>query len=350
MKPDTAFSQFQVVVNADPDQLATARSRRDAFVKVLGGEADVQEVVVGGSLRRGTQRAPISDVDVYAIFSSDEHPTWGASGTSASEALELVAERIAALLGKDGSQVHLLNEDGGTGTHVRLKGRRRHSVKCFIDDPDDDASFTVDVVPALRHSVRGLLIPEVDRGDIENGTWIRTDPEALVAMVAERQQAWPEWVRTVRMLKYWSEGAGTGMSSLYVEALALDALPVDGSRTEAIQRFFTTAEWSVTPQLQDPAGLCGAIQPDLDLEVARTCIAEAAKLSGKARTDEANEQDDDAVCAWRKLFGGEFPEPPRGCDGAGAKGRTVAGAAVAGAAGPAVITPKRRPVKQSPQG
>ncbi len=347
MKPETAFAQFQVVVNADPAQLATARSRRDAFVTALESESDIDKVVVGGSLRRGTQRAPISDVDVYAVFSSVAHPTWGDAGASADEAIELVADRVAALLGTDGSHVHLLNEDGGTGTHVRLKGRRRHSVKCFIDVPGDDVGFTVDVVPALRHPDGGLLIPERNLDDPQNGTWIRTDPEALVSMVEKRQEAWSEWIPTVRVLKYWSELAGTGMSSLYVEVLALSALPTDAPRTEAIQRFFTSAEWAATAQLQDPSGLCGAIQPDLDVEAARTCLAEAAKLSGKARTDETNEQDNDAVCAWRQLFGREFPEPSCGCDGANAKVDAAVGAAVAA---PAVIAPKRRPVKQSPQG
>lgn len=346
MKPDTAFAQFQVVVNADPDQLATARSRRDAFVTALNSETDIEEVVVGGSLRRGTQRAPISDVDVYAVFSPEAYPAWGGAGPTANEAIEHVADRVAALLGKDGSQVHLINEDGGTGTHVRLKGRRRHSVKCFIDDPDDDVGFTVDVVPALRHADGGFLIPERDLEDAEQGDWIRTDPEALVAMVAERQTEWPEWVPTVRILKYWSERSGTGMSSLYVEVLALEALPVDASRTEAIQRFFTTAEWSLSAQLQDPSGLCGAIQPDLDVETARTCIAEAAELSGKARTDESNGHDEDALCAWRQVFGREFPEPPCGCDGSSAK----VDAAVAAVAAPSVVAPRRRPVRQSPQG
>lgn len=346
MTPETAFNQFQTTVNADPSQIATARSRRDAFVTALSERDDIEEVVVGGSLRRGTQRAPINDVDIYPVFSSDEHPEWGEDGVSAHDAIELVAERIGSIFGKDGTHLHLLDEDDGTGTHVRLKGRRRHSIKCFIDNPKDEGGFTVDVVPSLRHDVKGLLIPERDLDDADNGRWIRTDPEYLVAAVSERQAKWSLWVPTVRILKHWSERVQTGMSSLYVEVLALNALPTDTKRSEAVQRFFNAVEWSVSAALQDPAQLCGAIQPDLDVETAKTRIAEAAALSRRALADESNENDDDAVCAWRAVFGPDFPEPPCGCEAASAK--PVAAAAIVGTA-PAP-TPKRRAVRQSPQG
>ena len=151
MKVDTAFDSFQTTVNADPDQLAEARSRRDAFIDVLGGEDDVDKdcCFPSGSLARKTQRAPINDVDVVIGYRANAHPDWGQPGNSAAEALDYVRGRINDLMGAT---------NGVESNLVRLATPRNHAVKCFIDDPDDPDAFTVDVVPALRQNDDSLLM------------------------------------------------------------------------------------------------------------------------------------------------------------------------------------------------
>ena len=340
MEPEAAFKEFQTTVNADPDQLTEARRRRDAFVSSFEAEDDINEALVIGSLRRKTQLAPIKDVDIVVVFDPDDYPDWPAPGPSADDAISLTADRVSELLGKEGSQVGLLDPDGKGDCYVRLTRRRRHAVKCFIDDPDAEDGFTIDLVPALRHEDHGLWIPERNIDQPDMSIWIRTDPEYMINLVAGFQESWDLWIPTMRMLKYWNKEAGAGMSSLYAEVLATteETLPTDTSRTEAIQRFFTSAEIRVSAHLADPAQLCGPIQPDLDVSNAKTRISEAASLSWKALQAERREAYDEAICLWRDLFGDEFPEPSDGCeqDDSAALGAT------------AYIGARR--VKDSPQG
>ena len=348
MTPETAFKEYQSTVNADPDQLAEARLRRDAFVSALEAEDDTDRARAIGSLARKTQKAPLNDVDVVVVYDAEDHPDWGGNAVNATAADALVhtADRIKALLGPDGSKTDLLNPDGGNDLNVRLAHKKRHSVKCFLDKAGDDDSFTVDVVPAIVHPHGGLWIPERDVDDDKSSTWIRSDPEHLIECAESFQEQWNLWVPCVRLLKFWNSLVGAGMTSLYVEVLAHTALPTNDNRPRALQRFFQAAEHQVSANLSDPAGLCGAIQSDLDVAHARSCLAEAAELAWKAVAAQDDGRDDDAVCAWRALFGPEFPSPPCGCDG------SVAAVAAAAAAGVAYTRPKPTPrrVKNSPQG
>lgn len=349
MTPETAFKRFETTVNADPDQLTEARLRRDAFVKALNSEEIVERAQAIGSLARKTQKAPLNDVDILMVYDASERPDWGSdaiNGTSA-EALEETATRIKNLLGPGGSKVHLLNTDGSDDLTVRLVHRKRHSVKCFLDQAGEEDAFTVDVVPAINHPYVGLWISERNIDDQDAGTWIRSNPEYLIQAVKDRQGRWDHWIPSVRALKFWNDESKAGMTSLYIEILALSALPTNEFRPQALQRFFQSAEWEVSADLSDPAGLCGAIQSDLDVDHARECLAEAAEHAREAVIAEADSRADDAVCAWRAIFGTEFPEPPSGCNG------MVTAAVTAGVATTTVAArprPEPRRVKDSPQG
>ena len=351
MTPETAFKQFEAIVNADPDRLAAARLRRDAFVEAFAAEEDVVDARAIGSLKRKTQKSRLNDVDIVVEFDSDEHLDWGsdAIGSTSAKAIEETAERVKTLLGKDGSKLGLLNPDGGSDLYVRQARRKRHSVKCFLDQAGEQDAFTIDVVPAIRHPQRGLWIPERDVDDDDAGTWIRSDPDHLVDLAAKFQEEWDLWVPVVRALKYWNSETGAGMSSLYVEVLAHTTLPRSETRPKAIERFFQAAEYQVSSTLSDPAGLCGPIQADLDVDNARACMAEAAELAWKAVTAEADDRDEDAVCAWGSIFGSEFPNPPDGCDGSTAASKYGAPALIGIAERPRRDETPRR-VKNSPQG
>lgn len=346
MTPETAFSAYESIVNAEPERLVDARLRRDAFVGAFESEDDVIDARPIGSLARKTQKSPLNDVDILVVFDGAHHPGWGTTvcdGTAA-EAIAGAADRTKALLGPDGSKIELLNPDGGNELNVRLARKRRHSVKCFLDNVGEEDSFTVDVVAAISHPDHGVWIPERNLDNDAAGIWIRSDPDHLVACAKTLQTEWELWIPCVRLLKYWNSETNVGMSSLYVEVLAHTALPTNETRSKALARFFQAAEMQISSELSDPAGLCGPIQADLDVEYARGCLEDAAVLAWEAVTAEADGRDDDAVCAWRSLFGDDFPAPPSGCDGSLAKA----------AAGSTAIrtrprdTPRR--VKNSPQG
>ncbi len=321
MQLKTAFDTFQTAVNAEPAKLTEARRRRDLFRDALSPEADVDEAFPSGSLARGSQLEPIHDVDVVIVYDGDDHSDWGQDGDSAAEALSYVGQQVNGLLGAT---------NGTHATEVRLASPRNHAVKCFLDDPASKLPFTVDVMPALRRADGTLLIPEK-----LSRCWVPADPQDLIRRVRARHERWNRFVPLVRALKHWSkEVAKTGMKSLVVEVLALSCIPdvyeTDDStfaiehRPEALMRFFTAAVVAIDTPVEDPAGLCGVIQPDLDVDQVRDCLQEASDGAYRATAAVRRGDVDGALCEWRGVLGDLFPEPPGGCDSGGATGLPVA--------------------------
>lgn len=325
MTPDTAFDTFQTTVNADPEQLAEARRRRDVVLASMSSQADTEtdDCFVSGSLARGTQRGLIHDVDIVVIYTRDDHPTWGSPGASTEQALEHARSQVKDALGTDGDD----------GTEIRHTLLRNHSVKCFLDDPDDPKAFTVDIVPAFRQDNGRLWVPER-----LTATWIESDPQHLIREVARRHSEWDRFVPLVRLLKHWNAGSDSQMKNLAVEILALQHLPAADTRQDALQRFFTAASANIMYGIEDPAGVCGAIQPDLDLTATKNLLDAAATTAWDAYMLGLDGDGDHAVCKWGELFGPDFPEPPGGCDSGGNNGW------------PTIIVPTPRRVADAPQG
>lgn len=323
MGVEDGFDQLQGIVDVPPDVMREARRRRGFFKSSLEKADDVLELFASGSLARGTHKDPLHDVDVVCVFDPDKHEDWGSAGGSADTSLDRTSELINAALGTGGSD----------GEEVRLTRKQNHAVKCFLDDPEDEDPFTVDVTPALRHSDGGILIPER-----ESSCWIRSDPEYLMALVDERHSGWRQFAKLVRVLKRWNTDNGALMKSLVIEVLALDHLP-EADRPDALARFFTAASVAIMSPVVDPAGLCGEIQSDLDRATARELFSKASDKAWRAVDAAKREEEDWAMCIWREVFGDIFPEPPGGC--AKAKGAI------------ALITTTgrpKRPVVDAPQG
>lgn len=296
MQISTAFTQFQTIVNADPDSVAEARRRRNVFQDGLTPLSDVVRVIPSGSLARATQLDPIHDVDLIVEFADEEHPEWGRPGESADDALTYLAGRVMRELGAT---------SGVAAREVRLTSKRNHVVKCFLDDPEGENPFAVEVAPALRQQDGTLLLPER-----HNSRWITADPEYLITWVAERQAEWSDFVPLVRELKWWRKNSvELEMKSLAMEVLALRNLPAEDSRAQALARFFTAAADDVMNGVSDPAGHCGQIQPDLDVSAVRQTLMNAADLASQALDAESAGDLDRALALWGDVFGDEFPRP-----------------------------------------
>lgn len=335
MDINKAFDDLQREADAAPDQVQEARRRRDVFRSAFTGEDEVEEVVASGSLARSTQREPINDVDLVIVFDAAEQPEWGAPGSSAGDALTYLGQRVNALLGIT---------NGEFAREVRLARPGNHAVKCFLDDPEAESPFTVDVMPALRQADGTLLVPEK-----ASDCWILTNPEFLIARVAERQADWSRFRPLVRVLKLWNDDHDTTMKSLTMEVLALEQMREESSRPRALQRFLTAAEHAIDYPIEDPAGLCGPTQSDLDRTRARTELSAAAKASWEAVVAQDEGETDRAACLWHSVFGDAFPEPPGGCAAEEAKARGIgAGTATVGAVGVGTVRP--RPIRDAPQG
>lgn len=337
MDINDAFDTLQKAADADPDQVAEARRRRDLFKGALCSEDDVLDVLASGSLARSTQREPLNDVDVIVLFDWEAHQDWGLPGQSAAEALDYLQGRIAALLGSAG-----LGE-------VRLAAARNHCVKCWLDDPEAEDAFTVDLMPALRQAGGELLVPEKS-----NAKWIRTHPEFLIEKVRERQADWIWFRPLVRALKLWNDQQGGVMKSLTIEVLALNHLPKESNRPRALQRFFQAAVNAVLAPIVDPAGFCGEVQPDLDREAGRALFDQAASRAWYAVNAQDAGDSDRAGCLWHSIFGEAFPEPECGCaeDGDDDPGTFNIGTGVAATAVAtgAIGVDRPRPITDAPQG
>jgi hypothetical protein len=333
-----AFHAYQKVVNADDEQVREARRRRDLFKDAFGSEPDVKEVIASGSLARGTEKAPIRDVDTIIIFSDSSHPGWGEPGGSAADALSYVGARVNALLGAT---------NGEHSTEVRLARPRNHAVKCFLDDPDDPNAFTVDAMPAFRRDGM-LLVPQK-----RTSTWIPTDPEYLIERTAAAHSSWNSFAPLVRVLKAWKTRLPDDLDvkSLYMEVLALACLPREGQRPQALAAFFTAAAAHVRSQVvEDPAGVCGPIQPDLDVVALAGQLDDAARISAEAVEAEARGEFRTATRGWREVLGPDFPlADGDGDGGGGSDGPNPSPSLLTGVAGGGgLLTP--RPVRDLPQG
>jgi predicted nucleotidyltransferase len=327
----TGFDDLQSAANASLEAVQEARRRRDVFRDALERATDVIEVIPTGSLARGTHKDPIHDVDLVAVYDAAAHPGWGSAGPSAKEALEHTRDLIKECLGSSGT----------VSEEVRLTRLNHHSVKCFLDDPEDCDPFTVDVTPSYRRLEGGLWIPEQN-----NQQWIPSDPEHLNGLVAARHAEWDQFARLVRVLKLWNADHGKIMKSLVVEVLALHHLPV-AERPEAVSQFFAAAQNAVWSPVCDPAGLCGEIQKDLDRKKAQEVLAEAADLAWRAVDAAGRGEMATAMCLWRQVFGNVYPEPTGGCSGSGA---AAVGAAAAVAASAKGWARPKRPIRDAPQG
>jgi hypothetical protein len=291
-----AFDEYQKTVDADPVQVKLARDRRAIFTGALSAYDDVVEVIGSGSLQRSTQLKPIHDVDLIMIFERSEHEDWGLPGESSAAALEEVRSRVSAKLGATNGEVDKL---------VRLAKPRNRAVKCFIDPPEDEDAFTVDVMPALRTDDGHLLLPST----LEKA-WTEADPEWMIRTVATKNAEWSHFRPMVRALKKWRKSTGIEIKSLVMEVLAVNYLPLGPNRPEALRAFFTSAAVQVNLGVTDPAGFCGPIQPDLDLAALSAALSDAADNATKAVAAAGNNDQDGAQRYWQKVFGDDFPAPP----------------------------------------
>jgi hypothetical protein len=290
-----SFVSLQQEIDADVEVVQVARYRRDTFKAALNSAPDVKIVWGSGSLARSTQLQPVHDVDLVVEFDPNEHPEWGLDGDSAAEAIERCRDLVHELLSvENGSHAQLVRQ-------VNTAERNR-AAKCFIDPPDAKNAFTVDVMPALRRA-DGILIPFKSER-----RWTLADPEYLIDQVADRQREWDQFRPLVRMLKYWARQhkVDTGrVKSLVMEVLALDCLH-ESNRPEALRKFFVEAS-THSLQIEDPAGLSGVIQPDLDVAGLRRAFEDSAVSATAAVRSVANNDQPAASQHWHDVFGDAFP-------------------------------------------
>jgi hypothetical protein len=163
----------------------------------------------------------------------------------------------------------------------------------------------------------------------------------LIERVLERHAGFGEgqFVQLVRVLKRWCKDNGKVIKGLTIEVLALSHLH-DDERPQALARFFQGALEAIHEPIEDPAGLCGEVQPKLDRAKAEALLEQAADLSSRAITAAGRGEERQAQCLWHELLGKVFPEPVGGC-GENSPGKRRRSA---------VVVPPPRPVQSVEEG
>lgn len=304
-----------------------ARAAHQEIRSVL--EADTQlhewgvDTILIGSYSRDTGIYPGKDVDVFVKLTELD------TGAMPKDVYGAVWDALVLEYGDA--------DDGGRAT------QQARSIKVAFpdeDDPDDDnASFSIDSVPAVKDGMR-WAIPTKDRNRWigGNGRWVTTDPEQFGALsstlstslasptVGDRNAYKPivKMTRQARRVHVGDQRPG----GLYIEFVVYEAWSsglVAGSEwdplfAQTLRRVADRLRIAPRVPLLDPA-LGTPVEPPVaekDLTDASATFGRLADLADDALTAD----DCEAAGKWREILGGNdradpvFPWPP-GCGGSG---------------------------------
>lgn len=302
--PQVCFLDFQVAMSAADsfhvilnrvEPSSTQRDRvathRDNIAARLKNEFAFYKLLTIGSYARGTDIAGESDVDLFAVFTSDE-VTWGNSTKSSHTMLDNVR---AALEGRYPNtsifrDVHAIVVKFSTGVQVDV-------VPSFFVGMTEDRRYPVYAMPDGA------------------GGWMRVSPDAHTAYIeAADRQAVGKLRGTARIMKYWRScrTPAIPLSSFHIEMVLAQEGICSGVKTYAT--CFTELLMKLAARncgaLRDPLGIAGNIpavkvpsllQRSIDAVTSSRDHAKSAENSDYwGSTAEARRQ-------WDIVFNGQFP-------------------------------------------
>lgn len=233
---NTARTKIQVT----DEELAEARTRRNALANALRKEFPGSRVYYNGSVAHGDALTPLTDVDLGIVI-ADPNGEYGPGKKGPTQ----LQERAAAAIRRELADTY-------DDLRIEFRGRKRSILIRFRDPirpglPD----FTADVIVAIDNTVdEGLYIPRFTG-------WDRSAPEAHTLMIADaNKRTEAVFARTIRLLKHWNRMNGNTLCTWNIKALALDAGITAGSLITAMRTWFDYAITSLQQgETQDPAGV-----------------------------------------------------------------------------------------------
>lgn len=324
------FNQALTNIEINGAKAARAIAAHEEIRSVLEADAKLREWGVDtkliGSYSRDTGVYPGKDVDVFVKLTDLD------TDAMPKEVYEAVRDALVREYGDA--------EEGGRAT------QQARSIKVLFPDadaPDDEnASFAVDAVPAVRDGER-WAIPTKDRNrwSGSTGRWVTTDPEHFASISSDLSTA--SWSPSVGgrnaykpVVKLTRQARRAHLDDrrpggLFIEFAVYESWAgrqVSGDEwdslfAQTLRRVADRLAIASVVQLTDPA-LGTAIEPavsDEDLDHAADTFARLADLAEEALTVD----DCQAALKWREVLGGNdradpvFPLPP-GCD---AKGNAI---------------------------
>ncbi|WP_110514553.1 hypothetical protein [Herpetosiphon llansteffanensis] len=303
----------------------TARSSRDYLqgqIKTLDGTYPGFPKLLGtfmgfGSFARRTKILPLDDIDFFVIIKS--------SNTTESLRPE---GHVWLYIEDTSSPLYQYRDDFGyvNSTKILHKIRDGLSTVSIYGKADlkknmqavtlklSSYSWNFDIVPAVEvHNLSGkithYLIPS------GHGEWIRTDPRRDAEFVTTVNKSHSSlFLPTMRLLKYWNKRVHKPtLSSYYFETLVLNIFQYASSITSyqsAIKYFFDNLSTRLLFPCPDPKGLGSNLDETVSLETKMKINSAAIDDANNARLamyHEGQNNHQEAISYWQKIFGLEFP-------------------------------------------
>lgn len=297
LSTDEAFRKFKRRLELNERESKNAIARHTEVREFLESKYQVERSFLTGSYARYTKTKPLKDIDIFFALGKNERHF---RSKKPSEVLDHFHKSLRGKYEERAlrKQSRSVNVDFG--------------VVADADDKTDYRVISVDVVPAFEAS------DDYEIPDRDTEQWIKTNPDKHAQEAVDAHQAYSsEWKGLVRMVKYWNNNAKHGQDkpikpSFLIEVMALQCLHGGwGGRFDyEIQGLFSTLADRIMDTWPDPAGLGPPISNGMDAarkQRAQQLLRAAGKEATVAIDHVRNGRNQEALKAWRALFGPRFP-------------------------------------------
>ena len=291
-----AFRKFKSRLELNEKEQKNAIKRHKEVREYMATKFSSDRDFLTGSYTRNTKTKPLKDIDIFFVFGESENHY------RKKDPSVILDDIYDALVDKYGHSA------------VRPQGRSVGINFGIVVDAEDNTDYrivSVDVVPAFEKEDY-YEIP-----DVENGEWIKTNPEIHAKEAIDAHQAFSkEWKGLVRMIKYWNNNEKHGEKavkpSFLIEVMALECLYGDfqGQFDREVQSLFSTLAGRIYDDWPDPAGFGPNVSDGMDdarKKRAHQLLQEASQQSSIAINHVRQGRNAEALRTWREIFGPKFP-------------------------------------------
>lgn len=282
-----SFDEFDEALKLDSEERQAAIGLHHEIREVLANAGVCGSAILQGSFARKTMLAPLKDIDMIGFLNCEhEHLKYKQGGVG--EAMGMAEDAIRA--------------EFPTATFHRA----RHAVQIAFSDRD----FTFDLVPAFEREDG----PDIYIANYDDDTWDWSNTRTLIEKVRLRNQDTDgRFIHQVRMLKHWNRSKLDGLSGLFIESAAYDAITGPMSHPDAMCAVLRRLEDSLRCGVQyEPTGvdnLYRKLEPGV-VDQVLPIVVEARKKAEEALDLAESGDESGALAVWYDLFGDPFPEPP----------------------------------------
>ena len=269
-----AFDQFLENISLKGSHTATAESRRDRLVTLLGNAFTILDTIPTGSIIHDTALRGHADLDIIVVFHYGRH----VQGKTPEQLLEDVREALA-----------------GKSTMVKKNGQ---AVTLYYSTWPN-----VDIVPASRVDNADGTVNHYSIPDMTHNRWLQAYPRAhdqAMAAASDRRK------QLIRMLKSWNRAHSELMSSFHLEVLVMSLPDVTLEWPSEIHYFFNKATEILDAPLYYPRGTANRVDDYLSA-LDRIFVKDRLERARDRAFSAYHASAEEAMRLYRIIFGDDFP-------------------------------------------